>query len=273
MIYVCHSHNSNSPNTSFQDRPHGYCYWVCSYPYHIGYIYIVPSVILFLCISIVPSVYLLMTPFHDHAVPRSIFASSFQMYVNQATLEAIASTPLPTPTPASGAFYHHTSTVTRLGANGHGTAQVPITEVAEGSRILALDQHATPFFAKIEGFPHGPSAEPFMHIVMNGERQRELKATLYHTFDTCVHGHNPFERAAKGLHEAAVMAKDIKAGNCLHTAEGKRTVRSVTRTAVQDGDVTYSIKLENGTSTVAVGGVFTHSMGRHKKENHKGAIS
>ena len=194
------------------------------------------------------------------------------MYVNEATLEASFSTPQPTSTPPSGACYHHTSTVTRLGNNGQGTSQVPITEVAEGSRILALDQHSTPFFAKIKALPHGPSAEPFVHIVMNGDGQRELKATLHHTFDTCVHGKNPFMQAARGQHTAVIMAKDIKAGDCLHTAEGKRTVRSITHTAVQKGDETYSIKLENGISTVAVGGVFTHSMGQHSRDKYKRSI-
>ena len=143
-----------------------------------------------------------------------------------------------------------------------------MTELEEGDRILALDKHATPLFAKIEALPHGPSTERFMHILMTGKGKQGLKATLHHTFDTCVGKQNPFMHAVESYGTAVVMAKDIKAGDCLHTADGKRVVHSAAPAAVQEGDVTYSIKLADGISTVAIGGVFTHAMG-HLRNNHR----
>ena len=168
----------------------------------------------------------------------------------------------------SGTCYHHTSTVTRLAADGKSAAQVPMTDLEVGERILALDKHATPLFAKIEALPHGPSTERFMHILMTGKGKQGLKATLHHTFDTCVGKQNPFMHAVESYGTAVVMAKDIKAGDCLHTADGKRVVRSAAPAAVQEGDVTYAIKLADGISTVAIGGVFTHAMG-HLRNNHR----
>jgi hypothetical protein len=168
----------------------------------------------------------------------------------------------------SGTRYHHTSTVTRLASNGRGAAQVPMTELKEGDHILALDKHATPKFAKVEALPHGPSREPFMHIVMTGKGKQCLKVTLHHTFDTCVSKHNPFMHAVESYGTVVVMAKDIKAGDCLHTADGKRSVRSAAPAIVQEGDVTYSIKLADKISTVAIGGVFTHAMG-HLRNKHR----
>jgi len=185
--------------------------------------------------------------------------------------------PLPIPTESSptevdgstsGTCYHYTSTVTRLAANGKSAAQVPMTELKEGDRILALDEHATPKFAKVEALPHAPSTEPFMHIVMTGKGKQGLKVTLHHTFDTCVGKHNPFMHAVESYGAAVVMAKDIKAGDCLHTADGKRSVRSAALAVVQEGDVTYSIKLADRSSTVAIGGVFTHAMG-HLRNKHR----
>ena len=185
--------------------------------------------------------------------------------------------PLPIPTESSptevdgstsGTCYHYTSTVTRLAANGKSANQVPMTELKEGDRILALDEHATPKFAKVEALPHAPSTEPFMHIVMTGKGKQGLKVTLHHTFDTCVGKHNPFMHAVESYGAAVVMAKDIKAGDCLHTADGKRSVRSAALAVVQEGDVTYSIKLADRSSTVAIGGVFTHAMG-HLRNKHR----
>jgi hypothetical protein len=83
-------------------------------------------------------------------------------------------------TSSSGWCYHHTSTVTRLGTNGQGTVQVPITELKEGNRVLALDHHARPTFAKIAEVLHGPAAEPFIQVTMADSARHELMATLPH---------------------------------------------------------------------------------------------
>ena len=107
-----------------------------------------------------------------------------------------------------------------------------------------------------------------MHIVMTGKGKQGLKVTLHHTFDTCVSKHNPFMHAVESYGTVVVMAKDIKAGDCLHTADGKRSVRSAAPAIVQEGDVTYSIKLADKISTVAIGGVFTHAMG-HLRNKHR----
>jgi len=162
---------------------------------------------------------------------------------------------------SSGTCYHHTSSATRLATNGKSADQVPMTNLKEGDRILALDEHAKPLFAKIEAIPNGPSAEPFIHIMMTGKGKQGLKATLHHTFDTCVGEQNPFMHAVESYGSAVVKAKDIKAGDCLYTADGRRFVRSATSREVQEGDVTYSIKLADRISAVAIGGVFTHAMG------------
>ena len=161
----------------------------------------------------------------------------------------------------SGTCYHHTSTVTRLAFNGQSTAQVLLTELIVGDRILALDKQSAPIFAKVEALPHGPSVESFIHIRMKGKARQALKATLHHTFDTCVSKRNPFMHAVESYGTAVVKAKDIRAGDCLHTADGKRLVRSATHTAMKTGDTTYSIKLAGNIGIVAIGGVFTHAMG------------
>lgn len=168
---------------------------------------------------------------------------------------------------SSGSCYGSTSTATRLAASGHGTEQVPLTALAEGHRILALDQHAKPIFATVERLPHGPAAEPYVRIAMQGKAKHELQATLHHTFDACAFDHSPWPpHAAKTA--STVQAQHLKAGDCLHTAEGKAMVRSVKRVAPQAGDVTYSIKLAGGVGTVAIGGVFTHAMGHAQRPGH-----
>ena len=176
------------------------------------------------------------------------------------------------PVSVGGTCYHHTSTVTRLTTNGKSAAQVPLTKVSQGDRILALDKHATPIFAKVESLPRGPSTEPFVQIQMAGKGKQGLKATMHHTFNTCVSKNNPMMHAVESYGTAVIQAKDIKAGDCLHTADGRRLVRSATHTAIKEGDVTYSIKVADGISAVAVGGVFTHAMG-HVKEAFHGPIS
>lgn len=59
---------------------------------------------------------------------------------------------------SSGWCYHHTSTVTRLSSDGEGTAQVPLKDLEEGDRILALDDHGKRIFPMVESLPHGPAA-------------------------------------------------------------------------------------------------------------------
>jgi len=204
--------------------------------------------------------------------------------LQQTYCETPSPTAIPAPNPTAttvaatddgtntGTCYHHTSTVTRLAADGGSASQVALTDLKEGHRILALDEHATPVFATVEALPRGPSTEPFMHIMMTGKGNQGLKATLHHTFDTCASKRHPSTHAAESYATAVVMAKDIKAGDCLHTADGRRLVSSATLAVVEEGDVTYSIKLADGMSTVAIGGVFTHAMG-HVKETHLSLIS
>jgi hypothetical protein len=149
-------------------------------------------------------------------------------------------------------------------AKGQGIGQVPLTKLAVGDRILAINHHARPIFAKIEKIPHGPSTEPFVHIAMAGRAKRELKATLHHTFDACcVSERNPFKHAIENFGPSVIQAKDLKIGDCLHTADGKRIVLKIIHIAPYNGDVTYSIRLAGGVGTVAIGGVFTHAMGKH----------
>jgi len=156
-----------------------------------------------------------------------------------------------TTTSSSGTCYHHTSTVTRLVAsNGVNTAEIPLSELEVGQRILALSSHGKPTFAKVEALPHGPGVEPFMHIVMASKEAHDLTVTLHHTFDTCASKPSP-----------VIKAMDVKAGSCLHTAEGTAIVHSAKRLASKDGDETYSIKLAGNVDIVAIGGVFTHAMG------------
>ena len=180
-----------------------------------------------------------------------------------------APTAIPTPHSPVGSCYHHTSTATRLMPDGQGTAQVPLTELAEGDRVLALDQHAKLVFAKIEALPHGPSAEAFMHIIMAGKGECNLEVTLHHTFDACISDQIPFKHAVEQWGVMTVEAKNIKSGDCLKTADGRRIVHSVKRIEVKDGDITFSIKLAGDVFNVAIGGVFTHAIGHSKMASHK----
>jgi hypothetical protein len=182
----------------------------------------------------------------------------------------------PSSSPSVGSCYHHTSTVTRLNTNGQQIVQVQLAELGIGDRVLALDQHAKPVFTEVEALPHGPSAEPFIHIIMAGKWNCDLKTTLHHTFDACVSNQNPFKHAVEQFGSITIEARNIKPGDCLHTADGKRIVHSAKRVEVKVGDITYSIKLVGNVFTVAVGGVFTHAIGHpqllshsiHSKEMH-----
>jgi hypothetical protein len=151
---------------------------------------------------------------------------------------------------STGTCYHHTSTVTRLAPGSRGVVQVPLTDVTRGQRVLALDHSGKPIFAKVEDLPHGPAEESYVHIVMAGKAKHELKVTLHHTFDACLSKQHP-----------VIRAMDLRAGDCLHTTEGRATVHSAMHVASRDGDETYSIKLAGDVGTVAIGGVFTHAIG------------
>lgn len=181
--------------------------------------------------------------------------------------QSYCESPAPTVSPMAGTCYHHSSTVTRLKSNGQGMAQVALKDAVEGDRVLALDQDTKPIFAKIEALPHSSAEEPYVHIVMKGKERRELKATLHHTFDACSNERSPF--AFKPFRNFIVAAKDVRVGDCLHTTDGEARVHSTKHVAIKDGDETYSIKLEGGAGTVAIGGVFTHALdyvllpGRH----------
>lgn len=66
------------------------------------------------------------------------------------------------------------------------------------------------------------------------------------------------------------MAEDIRPGDCLHTADGKRTIRKVNQVAIENGDVN---ELAGDIDAVAVGGgVFTHAIGRHGHQSYNGGI-
>jgi len=152
-------------------------------------------------------------------------------------------------TPTTGTCVHASSTVTALAADG-SHHQLRLSDVGVGQRVLAVDDSRNEMFAEVVALPHSPSAESFVKITMvsslgSKASKHSLRATLHHTFPRC------------GGDEA-VQAKDLKPGDCLHTATGKGIVESAEPVPVAEGDVTYTIEL-NGADLVAVGGVFTHA--------------
>jgi len=188
------------------------------------------------------------------------------IHFQQTSCESHAPTNLPTPSPTklsekiSGACYHHTSTVTRLMPDGHGTEQVPLANLVKRDRVLAVNEHTKPTFAKVIAILHNRAVEPYVRIVMKGKLKRELQVTLHHTFDACSNKRNPFKHALEPYRRFIVEAKDLKEGDCLHTIEGATMAHSIKHVAIKDGDVSYSVKLEGGVGTVAIGGVFTHAL-------------
>jgi len=119
-----------------------------------------------------------------------------------------------------------------------------------GQRVLAADEFRNEVFAKVLALPHSPSAESFVKITMaptlgSKASKHGLLATLHHTFPRCGG-------------DQAVKALDLKPGDCLHTVEGKGVVQSAEPVPVTEGDVTYTIEIEDA-GLVAVGGVFTHA--------------
>lgn len=152
---------------------------------------------------------------------------------------------------------------------------MPLTALAEGHRILALDQHFKPVFAPVASLLRSPAEEPYVEIKMHStsfvSAAHTLLATLHHTFPTC--GTTAAAAAAVG-EKSTATAQDLKSGDCLHTAYGKALVASVKRVAPLPGAVTYSIQLAGGASvhTVAIGGVFTHAQ-RGMDHHLAGALS
>jgi len=160
-----------------------------------------------------------------------------------------------TTTTEGGTCYSGDSTATRLAANGNHE-QVPLSELEEGQRILALDQHFKPFFAKVLGAPHSPAKEPYIQIKTSGKASSSvLKATPHHFFPLCGKSNN-----------GAVRAQDVQRHDCLHTVHGQELVHSVRRLAPTRTDVTYSLKMASSVDMVAIGGIFTHAKADHAQD-------
>jgi hypothetical protein len=62
-----------------------------------------------------------------------------------------------------------------------------------------------------------------------------------------------------------VSAQDLKPGDCLHTAAGKRLVQSVEVREAVAGDNTVTVVLQGGADMLVVGGVVTHAKPEHGK--------
>jgi hypothetical protein len=150
-----------------------------------------------------------------------------------------------------GTCYSSDSTATRLARDG-STELVPLSELSEGHRILALDRHFKPLFAQVADISRSLAIEDYVEIVIS-ESGGKLKATLHHLFPLC------------GKSNKAIMAKDIRQGDCLHTAAGQRLVSRVARVAAKPADVTYSLKMKGGVSMINVGNVFTLAKASHHK--------
>ena len=151
-----------------------------------------------------------------------------------------------------GTCYSSDSTATVLAANGNHE-QVPLSALEEGQRILALDQHFKPMFAKVLGAPHSAAKEPYVEIKTSGKaRSSVLKATPHHFFPLCGKGHT-----------GAIRAQDLQRDDCLHTVHGQELVRSVQHVATTSADVTYSLKMASSVDMVAIGGIFTHAKADH----------
>lgn len=126
----------------------------------------------------------------------------------------------------------------------------PLTQVKVGDVV----QTGTSGFswAEVTGLPHSKSSAPFVEITMDGPERHKLAATEHHTFPAC--GSHAAEKKKRML-----QAHEIKAGTCLLTADGKRTVASVERKLATKEDETYTVELKGGHDTLLVGGVVTHA--------------
>lgn len=148
--------------------------------------------------------------------------------------------------PPPGTCVHATSTVTVLHPNGERRF-LAVTELVKGAEVLAVGVDRKPAFVKVTGVGRSASAEGFVKVTMAGSKFA-IMATPHHTFPTC----------GRAAGETTVEAKDLLPGNCLHTINGKGEVASVELVPIKEGDVTYTIELENA-DLLAVGGIFTHA--------------
>jgi hypothetical protein len=136
-------------------------------------------------------------------------------------------------------------------ADGKRT-EVPLSQLEEGHRILAVDKEHNPTFAAVEKVLRSPAKEAYINILMS-DASNHLMATLHHTFPTCANG--------RLRNRGTVLARDLKAGDCLHTAGGRDTVVSAEHVEPEAGAMTYSIKMTEGVDTISIGGILTHAQG------------
>ena len=150
-----------------------------------------------------------------------------------------------------GVCYSSDSTVMRLTRDGH-VEKVPLFELHEGHRILAIDSHFKPTFAEVVGIARSEAAEDYFDIVTGHTAQGKLKATMHHTFPAC------------GAGSSVVRAMDIRKGDCLRTVAGQALVTSVSRVNPTTSDTTYSLEMKNGVRFINIGSVFTHAKANHQ---------
>ena len=153
-------------------------------------------------------------------------------------------TPAPTEDTGTGTCVHADNTVTRRLDDGTRVSTF-VKDVKKGDKLLAVDNKHREHFAVVKYMPHSKSTEDFVSIVMVGLKYHIL-VTLHHMIYKCRSDEDPVE------------AMDVKAGECLRTVSGHGTVESAERVEAKDGDVTYTIELEDA-DVVAVGGIFMHA--------------
>ena len=94
--------------------------------------------------------------------------------------------------------------------------------------------------AQITALPHGPATGEFVEVAT--DNGHAVKVTPHHTFPACGGGE--------------VQAHELKAGDCLHTADGERKVKHATK--VPATGETYTIEVEHG-KVVMADGILTHA--------------
>ena len=164
-----------------------------------------------------------------------------------------APSPAPTPTPQAadqGTCLHSSSTVTSLAPDGRRRTTL-VADLHQGDLVLAVDEDHKEIFAEVAGNPHSASAGDFYRFTIKnpapgGASKYMITTTPFHTFPSC------------DGRAAAVEARTLKVGACLHTVDGRREIESIEVVAPAANDETYTLELK-GASLVAVGGVFTHA--------------
>jgi hypothetical protein len=149
-------------------------------------------------------------------------------------------------TPVGGTCFRNTDTVKVRSGVFRTTSEKPLSEVKVGDHV----QTGPSTYTEVTGLPHSKSTSPFIEVRMAGPERHALAATEHHTFPTCNH------RSHTGR---MVRAYEIKPGDCLHTVDGERTVASVERRLVAEGDETYTVELKGNHDVLLVGGVVTHA--------------